>query len=323
MLTENVNTALDLIHSGAVLDNTLALQKKLDEMANIEEAFPPFAEQMQGFTEYIQDLEAHLRSCPAQEGMHELEQIESRLWELSSLKRRLKRNMDQIIDLEKEIEANLSFLDQGRLKLKQIERKRQETESVLEDLVRQINSARQNACGPLKEAMEQSLRQLGFPEQIALHFDFVPEEIYPGILEQRPRIMWVPNPGQSPQPLDKIASGGELSRFLLALVGLRSEQNLPTLLFDEVDAGIGGETLTKVGKHIRNLAASRQVILITHWPQLAGLADSHFQVRKNIADNETTTTCRHLDSRESREELARMAGGGTNGRSMAENLFAG
>jgi DNA repair protein RecN (Recombination protein N) len=161
---------------------------------------------------------------------------------------------------------------------------------------------------------------LGFPEEISLHFEFFAEEIYPGVEESRPRIMWIPNPGQSPQPLDKIASGGELSRFLLALVGLRSEHNLPTLLFDEVDAGIGGETLNKVGRHIRELSSSRQVILITHWPQLARLADRHFLVSKKIRDRETNTLCRRLGEKESREELARMAGGGDELRAMAENM---
>ena len=121
--------------------------------------------------------------------------------------------------------------------------------------------------------------------------------------------MWVPNPGQPPQPLDKIASGGELSRFLLALVGLQSEKNLPTLLFDEVDAGIGGVTLSRVGEKIKKLSQNRQVILITHWPQLACLADKHFQVQKKVINGKTYTLCRPLSSEEKKMELTRMAGG--------------
>jgi len=319
-LTENINSALDIIHSGGVLDNILALHRKVEEMARDNQDFQPFAEQMQEVSDYLRELESGLRSAPMQEGVQELESVESRLWELSSLKRRLNRDMNQILDLEREIQDNLSFLDQGELTLKQLARKQEELRNKLSRIADKISTGRKSACGPLKEAMESSLRQLGFPEEISLHFEFFAEEIYPGVEESRPRIMWIPNPGQSPQPLDKIASGGELSRFLLALVGLRSEHNLPTLLFDEVDAGIGGETLNKVGRHIRELSATRQVILITHWPQLARLADRHFLVSKKIRDRETSTQCRRLGEKESREELARMAGGGDELRAMAENM---
>ena len=118
----------------------------------------------------------------------------------------------------------------------------------------------------------------------------------------------MPNPGQPPQPLDKIASGGELSRFLLALVGLQSEKNLPTLLFDEVDAGIGGITLSRVGEKIKKLSQNRQVILITHWPQLACLADKHFQVQKKVIEGNTYTFCQPLNKKAREIELNRMAG---------------
>ncbi|MFP4168489.1 MAG: DNA repair protein RecN [Desulfonatronovibrionaceae bacterium] len=321
-LEENVTSALDIIHSGGLLDNIFALHKKVEEMARTDEEFKPFADRMQETAEYVRELESRLRSVPIQDGMQEQEAVESRLWELSSLKRRLNRDMDQILALGEEINENLSFLDQGELRLKQLSRDKEGLKEELAGLVKKISSGREQACRPLKEALESSLRQLGFPKEVSLHFEFIPEEIYPGIQEHRPRIMWVPNPGQSPQPLDRIASGGELSRFLLALVGLRSKQDLPTLLFDEVDAGIGGETLNKVGRHIRMLSASRQVILITHWPQLARLADRHFLVSKKILDQETTTHCRRLDAEESRAELARMAGGGNALRAIAGDLAA-
>ncbi len=122
------------------------------------------------------------------------------------------------------------------------------------------------------------------------------------------RLFWVPNPGQPPRPLDKIASGGELSRFLLALAGLQAESARPTLIFDEVDAGIGGHTLTRVGERLQALAARQQMILITHWPQLARLADRHFQVRKDVVDGMTYTGCARLDQAAIAAELARMSG---------------
>ena len=142
------------------------------------------------------------------------------------------------------------------------------------------------------------------------------------VAEARARILWRPNPGQPPQPLDKIASGGELSRFLLALMSLSAEPGGPTLIFDEIDAGIGGLTLGSVGAYVKKLSATSQILLITHWPQLASLADRHFQVQKTVEDGQTSTRCRRLDGDAVAAELARMAGGGEAGAEMARRLLA-
>jgi DNA repair protein RecN (Recombination protein N) len=127
-------------------------------------------------------------------------------------------------------------------------------------------------------------------------------------MEDRARLLWVPNPGQPPRPLDKIASGGELSRFLLALASLRAAEGLPTLIFDEVDAGIGGLTLNMVGEKLKTLASRQQILLITHWPQLAGLADRHFLISKEVEDGATYTRCHRLGGEERAAELKRMEG---------------
>ena len=153
--------------------------------------------------------------------------------------------------------------------------------------------------------------------------DFRLQAIHPGVEEARPRFLWVPNPGLAPQPLDRIASGGELSRFLLALVSLRTREQLPALLFDEVDSGIGGRTLTKVAERIRELAGRQQIILITHWPQLARMADEHFAIRKEIHGGSTYTLCSALSPESRREELARMAGENPAALSSAQPLTQG
>ncbi|MDO9084315.1 MAG: DNA repair protein RecN, partial [Humidesulfovibrio sp.] len=161
------------------------------------------------------------------------------------------------------------------------------------------------------------LSGLGFSEHARVEFAFEPVEVYAGppdspvgnLFEQRGRLLWVPNPGQPPRPLDKIASGGELSRFLLALASLQAESAQPTLIFDEVDAGIGGHTLIRVGERLVGLAAQQQMILITHWPQLARLAERHFLVRKDVLDGLTYTGCVRLGAPEIEAELVRMSGG--------------
>ncbi|MBU1595823.1 MAG: DNA repair protein RecN, partial [Proteobacteria bacterium] len=177
-----------------------------------------------------------------------------------------------------------------------------------------LNAARAAAAEDLCARLGREMAGLGFSEHARVEFVFEPVEVYSGpggvLWEQRGRLLWVPNPGQPPRPLDKIASGGELSRFLLALTSLQAEAAQPTLIFDEVDAGIGGHTLIRVGERLTGLAARQQMILITHWPQLARLAQRHFLVRKDVLDGLTYTGCARLDAPAIEAELLRMSGGG-------------
>lgn len=152
--------------------------------------------------------------------------------------------------------------------------------------------------------------------------DFVPQELWPGVADERVRILWAPNPGQPPQPLDRIASGGELSRFLLALTSVRRDAESATYIFDEVDAGVGGLTLNKLAEKLNALAEQRQMLLITHWPQLAARARKHFQISKVVREDATFTLCSPLDGPARHEELARMAGGGPQGEALARSLEA-
>ena len=159
-----------------------------------------------------------------------------------------------------------------------------------------------------------------------VEFAFAETELHPegegvpACVEDRARLLWRPNPGQAVQPLDKIASGGELSRFLLAVVSLMARDENPVLIFDEVDAGVGGLTLNHVADRLQALSRTHQIILITHWPQLAARADQHFYVSKEVAGGQTYTRCARLSGNEIVDELARMAGGGPEGLALAKQL---
>ena len=118
--------------------------------------------------------------------------------------------------------------------------------------------------------------------------------------------------GEAPRPLNRIASGGEISRVMLALKTVLSEMDrVSTLVFDEVDSGIGGATATVVGRKLRQLAESRQVVCITHLPQIAAMADRHFRVEKTVDRERTRTTATQLDEESRVAELANMLGGAT------------
>ena len=142
----------------------------------------------------------------------------------------------------------------------------------------------------------------------------------------RVELMLCANRGEEPKPLSKVASGGELSRIMLAMkLVLRRADPVATYVFDEVDAGIGGGTAEVVGQTIRKVAAHRQVLCVTHLPQIAALADRHFRVSKAEAEGRTETAVVALSAAARRDELARMLGGltiTTEARAHAEAMLA-
>jgi DNA repair protein RecN (Recombination protein N) len=309
-----------LAAEGGVLDAVAEIQRHVRAVARAVPEHEADAEKLEEFRQELLDLESRLRRNRLAADERDLESIEARLFALSQLKRKLKRELDAIVDMGREIEENLSFLDQVGLDLKQLAKQEAALAGELGTALGSLNAARRDAAGRLSDALEAELRGLGFSEHVQVRCEFTPHEVWPGLHEDRVRFLWLPNPGQSPQPLDRIASGGELSRFLLALVGLLGEADLPTLIFDEVDAGVGGITLGRLGERLRDLSRRQQVILITHWPQLAAMADRHFLVRKEVRDGQTYTLCQRLEENDVFDELTRMAGGGDQGRAMAREL---
>jgi len=326
---ESLGRSLEYIESEPGLLDTLADLHL--ELAHVGDQFPDFApdaEAVASFRLQLKDLALRLRRQPIRAMAGDPEDIEKRLFELSQLKRKLKLNLDEIVHLDSDIERNLSFLDACGLDRKRLAREERRLVATLAETLETLSQARREAADRLAADLRHTLAGLGFSKDVRVLFDFAPVEVYSPasqelapLTEDRARILWCPNPGQPPQPLDRIASGGELSRFLLALMTLSAEPDGPTLIFDEIDAGIGGLTLASVGAHIKKLAASSQILLITHWPQLASLADRHFQVTKIVDNGQTSTRCQRLTGDAIATELSRMAGGGEAGTDMARHLL--
>jgi len=327
--SEALSRALDALEREPKLLDTLAdLHRELLHAGEIHADFLADAEAVAAFRHQLKDVAGRLRRKPAKAVDDDGEAIERRLFDLAQLRRKLKKTLAEIVDLDAEIKANLDFLDDCALDRKRLARREAELAAGLEGALAALNAARRGAAASLSAALEAILRDLGFSKDVRVIFDFAPVEAYvpaacdhAPLLEERARILWRPNPGQPPQPLDRIASGGELSRFLLALMSLSAEPGGPTFIFDEIDAGIGGLTLASVGNHVKKLSEASQILLITHWPQLASLADRHFQVQKTVEDGQTSTRCLRLDGAAVAAELSRMAGGGETGAEMARRLL--
>ncbi|QLA19395.1 DNA repair protein RecN [Desulfolutivibrio sulfoxidireducens] len=326
---EAVGRALDLLAAETGAVRILADLER--EVGAVAAAFPEFAadrETVASARHTLRDLAQRLRATPlAASPDDDPDVIEARLFELAQLKRKLKKSLDEIVDLNAEIETNLSFLDVCGLDMATLRREEKTLCEKLSHTLSALATARREAANRLAGRLKSELAGLGFAPQLDILFDFTPAPVYAAphleapLTEDRARILWKPNPGQPPQPLDKIASGGELSRFLLAVTSLRAESEQPTLIFDEVDAGIGGLTLGSVADRLVDLAKSSQIILISHWPQLAARAERHFRVHKETTDTATSTRCARLSPAQVADELARMAGGGDKGQALAQHLL--
>lgn len=320
---EQYELALGLLHGEeepGLLDMLGRLERCLHQMARTDDSVSEDADAVTALRQQLSHLSGRLRRPPLPEDMPDVEQMEERLYALAQLKRKLHRSLDEILELREEIRENISFLDACALDITLLDKEEKQLATQLQEVLSALLPQRREAAADFARQLEEELRQLGFSEQVRVIPDFMPQEVWPGLMDEKVRILWGPNPGQAPQPLDRIASGGELSRFLLALMSVRPKAESATYIFDEVDAGVGGLTLNKLAEKLENLAKQRQMLVITHWPQLAARAQKHFQISKTIRDNATFTTCVPLDARQRHAELVRMAGGGQQGEALAASL---
>ncbi len=319
------DTALTMLYGSGrdmgLLDAVGEFYRHLENMARYDEQLQSSVEAVSALNQELQQLGASLRHPPQLEDMpDDIENVERRLYELSTLKRKLRRTLPQILNLKAEIEEKISFLDVCELDIRTLQREEAAKVAELKDLVERIKPLRHASCATFARALEGELKGLGFSDQVRVLPDFCPKKLWEGVEDESVRILWAPNPGQPAQPLDRIASGGELSRFLLALAGVLPSAANATFIFDEVDSGVGGVTLNHLAQRLEDLAARHQMLLITHWPQIAARADRHFQIVKVVREARTYTLCTPLQGEKLHAELVRMGGGGDQGEALARAL---
>lgn len=178
----------------------------------------------------------------------------------------------------------------------------------MQALAEEVSALRQEAAGRFSKDMEAALQDLNF-----LHVEFEvslirKEKCGPDGIDDV-EFMISTNPGEPVKPLASVASGGELSRIMLALKTITADQEkIGTFIFDEIDAGISGKTAWKVSEKLGALSRTHQIICITHLPQIAAMADNHFYIEKNAVNASTATTITELSEQESLQELARLSG---------------
>jgi DNA repair protein RecN (Recombination protein N) len=295
---------------GAILGQLKRIGSAVREIAAIDQGLAGLADGLENSYLQLEDVAISLRDYASHvEGdPPALQRIEDRLDQIGRLKRKYGTTVEQILSCGLQLEQELEQLRaQGE--------NRQQLEAEWERLNRELNSRgqelsrrRAEAAPDLKKSLEAEAHQLAMKNAL-IEVALTPlSEPRPNGFE-RVELLFSPNPGEVPRPLAKIASGGELSRLMLAFKQVLPEGDVPTLIFDEVDSGIGGATSHIVGRKLKKVAARQQVLCITHLPQVAVFADHHLRVEKRIENGRTATVVSHLDQASRPEEISRMLGG--------------
>ena len=245
-----------------------------------------------------------------------LEEVISRLEDIKKLKRKHGGSIEEILEKRRRMESELGEIDNSDELLAELEKKRDSLRGEVLRAARSISSARKAGAGRLEELFAGEAESVGLKNS-RFEIDFGEKEISPDGLD-RVDFLFSANPGQKPRPVTKVASGGELSRIMLALRSFVSAGDPGSILiFDEADAGIGGVVAETIGKKIKGLSAENQVVCITHLPQVAKFADTHLLVAKSFGEGETEVSVDVLSGRRRVEEISRMLAG----QSVSEKTF--
>jgi len=256
-----------------------------------------------------------------------LDKIEERLYLLRDLGRKHQIPVEALPDLLEKLKQRLANLDDRGQNMAKLQAEVDTARRLYVDAATALGKARAKAAKAMDAAVNAELPPLKLDKaRFATRLETLGEEHWGAAGWDRVTFEVATNPGAAPGAINRIASGGELARFMLALkVTLAANQPVPTLIFDEVDAGIGGATAAAVGERLKRLASAVQLLVITHSPQVAALGQQHWRVEKSSGKSLTSTTVRPLDQAARREEIARMLSGATitdEARAAATKLLA-
>ena len=310
-------------------DNALLTQagvagRTLQELARIDGTAETLVALHDQFIGVLRDLLAELSRYAdrIEVDPSRLAELEETLNRIQTLKRKYGPGLAEVIAFENEARGKLQQLESRDAEVAELNRRLADVESKLLGSGRALSAKRRKAIPQLSRAIARQLSDLGFKQsqfQIAITSSepgFNPTEA--GNSDKQAtrsgfdtiEFQFAPNPGEPPRPLRAIASSGELARVMLALkTVLAAEDEIPVLVFDEVDANVGGETANAVGEKMRQIAQKRQVLCITHLPQVAAPASAHYVATKQLNAGRTITEIKLLDAKARVTELARMLGG--------------
>ena len=306
------NEAYGILYEGekAVTDVLKRIRNQIDEVAKIDASLVDVAKSIEKGTIEIQDAAFTLRGYASNISFdpQRLSSIEIRLEEIKKLKRKYGGSIIEILEKRKSLEDELGRISGGGERIEALKKDVEFVESELNNCARELSEKRRQAAGRLMLSVSKELGEVGIKGgKLLVEFEKKP------ISElgfERVSFLFSANPDEKPKPLTRVVSGGELSRIMLVLKEILARvEGGSVLIFDEADSGIGGAVAETVGRKIKNLSKRYQVICITHLPQVAKFADTHFRVTKMLKGNKTRVQIKALDDNKRVEELGRMLGG--------------
>ena len=299
-------------NGSAVLTAVAKVKKNLEDMSRyddslantytmVEEAYISLQEAAGELRDYGESLEFQ----PAK-----LDKLQNRMDVIDRLCRKYGATIADVLEHQQKVQQELMDIENYDEDMAKLEREIAALEEKLRQKAEHLTNLRQRAAGELASAIGSQLVALGTP-QAAFHIRVEPAEKYLGNGADTVAMYFSANPGEEEKLLSKVASGGELSRIALAIktVAASRDSSVPSMVFDEIDTGIGGRTAQMVAERIALVAQYKQVLCITHLPQIACMADVHYYLEKSAKDGMTSTTVRALPAKERAQEIARMASG--------------
>ncbi len=314
-LVELAGQSLHVMQSG-MLENLSLVRRNIEQAASMDKGLKELAERIVSTCYEVEDLELALRdylgSIPRDR--HRLEEINERLALLKQLMRKYGPTLENVIEFGEQARQELEALDDVEHEIELLEKDVAALEKELLAAATGLSDKRRRAADRLSMSMQAELASLSFPGAVfEVPVRTAAGDDLAGISARgadQVEFLFSANPGVEPKPLATIASGGELSRLMLAMKCLLARRDqVDTVVFDEVDAGIGGKAAEAVAAKIVELAGHHQVFCITHLAQIAARADEHFMVSKEVVDGGTVSTITRLTDEQRVMELARMLGG--------------
>jgi len=308
----------------AVHDKIVVARNTLQDLARIDQTFEEQLDEIKSaqiivseLASFLQDYNAHVEFDPDR-----LQRIRERITELERLKRKYGGSLEAVLEHREEIGEKYALANDFSGALERLTEQIEDARARLSDAAQRLSDKRKEVAERVEDAVERELGALGMPDsQFEVRFERTPDsdgwitiddDCYRAYRHGIDQVAFYisTNVGVDPKPLVQVASGGEISRIMLALKTiLAKSERLPILVFDEIDTGISGDMARRVGESMYNLARYHQIITITHLPQIAALGDVHFRVEKEVVEGRTRSTIVRLSEDEQAEQVASLISG--------------